>query len=204
MQLIILLVTLLLSQLAWTKELIINSTPDKAEVRIVPLSGGEGRKAGETPFKIPVTEASGSYANGADLFIIEVQKEGYEPYRLVVPEFIKSDLNIDIILNQRSDWDTLKKIDKGVTDLFEVQRMIRSRNYDGAIKKIDEVEKYLPKLSVTKELQAAAYYMQNDYKRALDYYQQAYAANTENLDAYKMIVYLEKAMGIKKVKDDQK
>lgn len=61
-----------------------------------------------------------------------------------------------------------------------------------AIQKITEVEKAFPRLSVTKELQAAAYYMQNDYKKALDYYQQAFAANMENLDAYKMVLYLEK------------
>jgi tetratricopeptide (TPR) repeat protein len=197
-------IIILLSTLAYAKDLSINSTPDKAEVRILPLSGGEARKAGETPFKIPMNEASSSYANGGDVFMIELIKDGYEPYRMVVPEFIKSDISIDVVLTQRTGLDEIKKIDKGMADLFEAQRMIRSRNYIGAIKKIDEVEKSIPKLSVTKELQGATYYMQNDYKSALDYYQQAYAANTENLDAYKMIVYLEKAMGIRKAKDTSK
>jgi len=183
------------------KDLVVNSTPDKADVRITSLNGTDVKKAGETPFKIPLSEASATYANGADVFIVEVFKDGYETYRLVIPEFLKADLTLDVILTQRADLETLKKVDKSMADLFEAQRMIRSKNYLGALKKIDEVDKLMPKLSVTKELQAATYYLQNDYKKAFDYYQQAFAANTENLDAYKMILYLEKAMGIKKARD---
>ncbi len=193
-----------MSLCALAKDLAINSTPDKAEVRIMPLSGGDPRKAGETPFKIPMVEAAGTYANGGDVFMVEILKDGYEPYRMVVPGFIKSDISIDVVLTQRTGWEDLKKVDKAMTDLFEAQRMIRGRNYEAAMKKIDEVEKVMPKLSVTKELQAAAFYMQNDYKKALDYYQQAYAANTENFDAYKMVQYLEKAMGLTKAKDAAK
>jgi tetratricopeptide (TPR) repeat protein len=182
------------------KELIVTSTPNKAEVRILPLSGAsDNRKAGETPFSIPIAEAASAYANGSDIFILEVHKEGYETYRVIIPEFIKASINLDVVLNQKNDLETIKKVDKGMTILFEAQRMIRSKNYEGALKKIDEAEAVMPKLSVTKELQAATYYMQNDYKKALDHYQQAFAANTENLDAYKMIVYLEKAMGVKKI-----
>ena len=188
----------LLISSAFAKEITVNSTPTKADVKISPLSGGNGRKAGETPYKISLSEASTTYANGSDIFIVEVLKEGYETYRILIPNFLKAAINLDVVLEQKTDLETIKKIDKGMADLFEAQRMIRSSNYEGAIQKITEVEKALPKLSVTKELQAAAYYMQNDYKKALDYYQQAFATNTDNLDAYKMVLYLEKAMSVSK------
>lgn len=194
---LITILALLISS-AFAKEITVNSTPAKADVKISPLSGGNGRKAGETPFKISLSEASSTYANGSDIFIVEVLKEGYETYRILIPQFLKAAINLDVVLEQRTDLETIKKIDKGMADLFEAQRMIRSSNYEGAIQKITEVEKAFPRLSVTKELQAAAYYMQNDYKKALDYYQQAFAANMENLDAYKMVLYLEKAMKVSK------
>jgi tetratricopeptide (TPR) repeat protein len=196
------LVLFLISLPSPAKDLVVNSFPDKAEIRLSSPSGGTiAQKAGETPFKISLAEVLRSYANGNNVFVLEVVKEGYETYRIIIPEFLKSDLTIDVVLTQKNDLEFLKRVDKGMNLLFEAQRMIRSRNYQGAQSKIAEVEQLIPKLSITKELEASAYYLQNDFKRALDYYQQAFAANGENLDAYKMIVYLEKAMGLTKASD---
>lgn len=184
-------------------DLVISTTPDNAEIRIRRLTDTTSRKAGQSPFKMPLSQLLSSYASGSDMFMIEVVKEGHEVYRTVLPSFVKADVSMQILLQPRADWEEYKKIDKAIAELFEAQRMIRSKNYDGAGKKIDEVEKNYPHLSITKELKASSYYLRNDYKKALDYYQQAYYANTENLDAYKMMVYLEKSMGVKKASGEK-
>lgn len=194
----------LIFSFAHANDLVISTTPDNAEIRIKRLTEPTARKAGQSPFKMSLSQLLSNYANGSDMFMIEVIKEGHETYRAVLPAFVKSDLNMQVILQPRADWEEYKKIDKAIAELFEAQRMIRSKNYDGATKKIEEVEKNYPHLSVTKELKASSYYLRNDYKKALDYFQQAYYANTENLDAYKMMVYLEKAMGVKKASGEKK
>ena len=203
MKSIYLLLILVNFSFAHANDLVISTTPDNAEIRIKRLTEVNARKAGQSPFKMSLSQLITNFASGSDMFMIEVVKEGHETYRTVLPSFVKSDVSMQVVLQPRADWEEYKKIDKAIAELFEAQRMIRSKNYDGATKKIEEVEKNYPHLSVTRELKASSYYLRNDYKKALDYYQQAYYANTENLDAYKMMVYLEKAMGVKKSSGDK-
>lgn len=189
----------------FANELVVTTTPEKAEIKVSLLQGvSEKVKIGESPFKMSLKEISNNYLNDSELFILEIIKEGHEPYRVVVPTFLKSTMSLDLVLQPKSEWDETKKTDKLVNELFEVQRLIRAQNYSTAASKIEELEKKHPRLSIIKELKASGYYLQSDYKKALDFYKQAYFANSENIDAYKMMVYLEKSLGVTKPNGDQK
>lgn len=186
---------------AWALKLEVRSNPEKAEVRMRLLNSVELKKIGETPLETTVEEFVRSYAEGQDAVILEVFKPGHEPYRMTMPLFLKSDFMLDVNLEKKSGYDEIKKIDGAIAELFEAQRMIRSQNYDAAITKLQALEKTFPNTSVAKELLGAAHYLKKDFKAALDFYQQAVSANTDNLDAAKMVQYLEKTMGLKKAGD---
>ena len=195
---------IILCSSARATDLVVTTTPEKAEIKVSMLNGGNAVKVGETPFKMSVKEISTNYVNNSEIFVVEVIKEGHEAYRIIVPSFLKSTIKLEVVLQPKPELIENKKIDKLVNELFEVQRLIRAQNYSTAGSKIEELEKRYPKLSITKELKASSFYLQNDYKKALDFYGQAYFANSENIDAYKMMVYLEKSLGIKKMNGEDK
>jgi tetratricopeptide (TPR) repeat protein len=78
-----------------------------------------------------------------------------------------------------------------------VQRQIRSKDYANAVKRLDELEKDFPHYSIIYELKGSAFYLDKQFKQALNYYRKAFSVNPENRDAYIMKVYLEEKFELK-------
>jgi tetratricopeptide (TPR) repeat protein len=90
----------------------------------------------------------------------------------------------------------IREHDLLMNNLFDVQKLIRGKNFRDALTKLDELEAKHPLLSVIPELKATAYYMNKEVENALSYYRKAFALNPENSDAYRMKLYLEKKLNV--------
>jgi len=172
----------------------IKSNPNGAEIYI---DEGSNKfvKLGATPFKMDTTQFYSSYVK-SESFVLEVRKNGHEPYRVLVAKLPNSDVVLNVSLKVLDEIKRIKEYDLLITNLFEVQKLIRGGNFPDAINKLDALELKFDQFSVIYELKATTYYMMKDIEKALSYYRKAFAVNSDNVDAFKMKVYIEKKLGV--------
>lgn len=190
---LLVLTILFFSMNAWSGKLIIKSQPEGAEIYIT--VGGRPVRLGATPYEVDLTEIIKSYVK-SNSFLIELKKSGHYPYRVLLAKTDDVDLELTANLELDEAVSNHKAHDLLMNQLFDVQRMIRGRNFRDALLKLDELEKKHPTLSIIPELKATTYYMNKDVENALAYYRKAFGLNSDNADAYRMKLYLEKKLGI--------
>lgn len=173
--------------------LIIKSQPDTADVYIV--SGQRPVKLGVTPYQANLNEVIETYVKTSS-FMIELRKPGHEIYRVIVSKSTNVDIELSANLELSRSITNIRAHDLLMNQLFDVQKLIRGRNFADAIGRLTELEVKHPELSVIPELKATAYYMNKEVENALSYYRKAFTLNPDNADAYRMKVYLEKKMNI--------
>ena len=173
----------------------IKSNPEEAEIYVLSDESAAPQKIGKTPFKQDLKELIQTYVKKNN-FVIELRKDGYESYRILLTKTSNLDVELSVNMEVSREIQTIKKHDLLVVELFDVQKLIRGKNFVDAMNKLNELEKKYPHFSIIAELKATTYYMQKDVEKALSYYRKAFALNSDNVDAYKMKVYLEKKLGI--------
>lgn len=178
---------------AWGAKLVIKSQPDGAEIFIT--TNGKPVRLGVTPYEANLTEVMSTYVKSSS-FMLELKKQGHNPYRVLLAKTDDVDLELTANLALDQAVSNIKEHDALMNQLFDVQKLVRGKNFRDAIMKLDELEKKHPALSIIPELKATAYYMNKEVENALSYYRRAFALNPDNHDAYRMKVYLEKKMGI--------
>lgn len=174
-------------------KLVIKSQPEGAEIFI--RSGDKSVRLGVSPYEANLTEVINTYVK-ANSFLIELKKPGHNPYRLLLAKTSDVDLELNANLELDRAISNIKEHDNLMNQLFEIQKLVRGRNFRDAILKLDELEVKHPALSIIPEMKATAYYMNKEVENALSYYRRAFALNSDNHDAYRMKVYLEKKLGI--------
>jgi len=169
----------------------IRSNPEQADIYVKNTNTGAKIKIGKTPLTMPLAELISNFAK-ADVFILELAKDGFEPYRILITKMGSNDIDLLVNLKISKNIKRIKDTDYLISQLFETQRQIRAKDYSGALKKLDKLEEKFPHYSIVYELKASAYYLDKQFKRALNYYRKAFSVNSDNRDAYIMKVYLEK------------
>jgi len=182
--------------ISWGQEVSITSNPSGADIYVRSSSEKEGVKIGKTPFKMPLGELINNYVK-TNTFVLELKKDSFTPYRVLLAKTATVDIDLVANLDPAVDLSRIKEYDRLISDLFEVQRLIRSKNNASAITSLDELEKKFPEFSIIPELKGTAYYLDKQVDKALSFYRRAFTLNPENVDSYKMKVYLEKSLGIK-------
>ena len=129
-------------------------------------------------------------------FVIELKKPGHNTYRVLLAKTADVDMELTANLELDQAISNIKEHDLLMNQLFDIQKLVRGRNFRDAVMKLDDLEKKHPGLSIIPELKATAYYMNKEVENALSYYRKAFALNPDNADAYRMKVYLEKKLGI--------
>jgi tetratricopeptide (TPR) repeat protein len=175
-------------------KLIIKSRPENADIYIV-NDEAKPIKIGATPYETDLNELINSYVK-SDSFIVEVKKDGHLPYRLLLAKTANVDMRLSASLELDPSIPAFKDHDILMNQLFDVQRLMRSKNFNDAIKILSDLEIKHPRISVIPELMATAYYMNRDIEKSLSYYRKAFSVNPDNSDAYKMKIYLEKKLGV--------
>ena len=180
-------------QSAFALDLRINSLPSNAEVFVKSTKSDQYKKIGETPFTISFSDLVQSYTKES-VFFIEIRKADHTPYRILMADLQTSDVNLDVKLEMIDEYANLTKIDEIVQSLFDAQRLIRASSYGEALKILDAGITKFPKVSSFYELKAGVFYVQKNYKDALEFYREAFKHNPKNYDAYRMKDYLEKKL----------
>lgn len=180
---------------AFAEKIEIKSNPEEAEIYVLSDEGAEPQKIGKTPFKQDLKELIQTYVKKNN-FVLELRKDGYEHYRILFTKTSNIDVELSVNMEVSREIQTIKKHDLLVVELFDVQKLIRGKNFVDAMNKLNELEKKYPHFSIIAELKATTYYMQKDVEKALSYYRKSFALNSDNVDSYKMKVYLEKKLGI--------
>ncbi|OFZ14260.1 MAG: hypothetical protein A2X86_05275 [Bdellovibrionales bacterium GWA2_49_15] len=187
---LLVLVLTFFSRWCLAEELTVTSNPEQADIFIKTTSNDAGVKIGRTPLKIPMSEVVNNFAK-SNVFILEISKEGFDPYRVLLTRTGSNDIELSVNLDVSKNLKLVKDVDYLVTQLFEVQRQIRIKDYVDALKRLDILEKDFPHYSVVYELKASTYYLSKDFSKALSYYRKAFSMNSDNRDAYIMKLYLE-------------
>lgn len=184
-----------LNSLALGKEIKIASTPSGAEVWVRPMGNLNFQKIGETPYTGNLKEIIDNYAK-SDIFVIELRKIDHQVHRYIMSDITHASADVEIVtkLELVDDYATMIKFDEAAQGMFEVQRLIRSKSYDSAISKLDELLKKFPRLSILYELKGSAFYLNKRPLEALELYKEAFKYNPMNFDAFKMKDYLEKTL----------
>jgi tetratricopeptide (TPR) repeat protein len=186
-----------LSSIAFAENIMIQSLPDKAEIYVRSLDSQTYRQVGRTPLTLKLEDLKNRY-DLDDLFLVEIRGRGYFPYRLTLNAGVKSDIKLQAVLEEKNDYPLMKAFDKTSAELFEIQRLIRTQNYEEGEKRLLVLAKEYPQLSIISELLGNVYFIQKKNKEALESYARAFRINPENADSYKLMVHLENIMKAKK------
>jgi tetratricopeptide (TPR) repeat protein len=178
----------------WASKLIIKSQPDGADILVM---DGNSRPValGKTPYEGNLEDIINNYVKSSS-FILELKKAGHETYRVLLAKTSSVDMSLTANLELSKTISNIKEHDLLMNQLFDVQKLIRSRNFTDAISKLEALEEKNPELSIIPELRATAMYLNKDVEGALSYYRKAFALNPDNADAYRMKIYLEKKLGV--------
>lgn len=193
----IILLLALFSASIYADDLALNSFPSEADVFVKNTKTGKEVKVGQTPLKIPLSQLL-SYAQDR-VFVLKVKKYGHVDYRVLLTNVESTDIELNVKLNVDRNLSETRNFDKLVSGLFEVQRLIRVKNYSESLTLLADLEKQFPHYSIISELKGGAYYLKKDFKAALGAYRKAFSLNPDNVDAYRMKIYLEKSFNLAQV-----
>ena len=185
---------LLFSPLVLAGKITIKSQPDAADIYII---DGTSKPVplGKTPYESDLEDIIRNYVKSSS-FVLELKKDGHDPYRVLVAKTANVDMALTATLELSQAITNIKEHDSLMNELFDVQKLIRARNFTDAINKLEDLEKKNPRLSIIPELRATAMYLNKDVEGALSYYRKAFSVNPDNADAYRMKIYLEKKLGV--------
>ena len=185
---------ILFSPLVIAGKITIKSQPDAADIFLI---DGTSKPVplGKTPFESDLEDIIRNYVKSSS-FVLELKKDGHDPYRVLVAKTANVDMALTATLELSQAITNIKEHDSLMNELFDVQKLIRARNFTDAINKLEDLEKKNPRLSIIPELRATAMYLNKDVEGALSYYRKAFSVNPDNADAYRMKIYLEKKLGV--------
>lgn len=193
---ILVIFILLFSMKGFSGVISIKSNPSDCDVfQIDPISGKKSA-LGKTPYKADLDTLKGESEDNATIQL-SIYKPGFDSFNVTVPSLGNVDVNLNANLEVQKDIKMTQDLDMMVTDLFDVLRMMRIKDFPNASKKLFLLEKKFPHYSIIHEMKGTVSYLQKEFKQSLNYYRKAFGINPKNREAYKMKVYLEKKFKIK-------
>jgi tetratricopeptide (TPR) repeat protein len=170
--------------------------PPRADIYVKPLDSGEFKKIGVTPALIRSSDIDEKNGGSGPLYV-EFRKPGYKTKSILVTEMSAVDLTIDRSLEVESGLDDQRNINWVIDTMFEVKDLVQMRDFGKAIKLIDNLKKMVPQVAAVYELEGGVYFLQRQYKRALDSYRLAARYNPRNPENIRMRDLLEERLGEK-------
>jgi tetratricopeptide (TPR) repeat protein len=168
---------------------IIKSEPSGALVMVQASQGGAQTKVGVTPLEIDHSQIE-AITNGV-AFKIELVKQGFEAYKLLVASSAKEDFTWQVVLEPAIEDKANPDIDFLVSELFEAQRLVRAKDLKGAMMRLNALEQKFPNVSSVYEMKGSVNYLNKDFNVALSEYRKAFTLNPQNKIAQQMKAYLE-------------
>lgn len=197
----ILLITLSLSIFGCaTGQVSIFTNPPDAEVYARPIGGGDLKLLGKTPYFISSSDMQKKYGANGPVYL-EIRKQGYKNDSIYITEIARIDLAIKRELEPVRDRLSQEWLNRNVSKMFEIRRLVESKRYGEALSQIRNVKIELPLVSAVHELEGGVLLLKGDYRSAVDAYRLATKLNPENTESAKMVRYLERTYGFPKETD---
>ncbi len=191
---LLLLSLFFVSTFSYGKNLVITSVQEKVDVFVKNSETNKLVKIGVTPLKIGYSEIVENYSR-SDNFMLVMQKEKHANYRLMISKLHSGKYEINANLDSYTEKSFAKEYDLLINKLFDVQRLVRSKNYTDAITNLDSLEKDYPEVGAVYEMKAMTYYMSKDLPKSLSYYRKAASVFPGSKEVYTMKKYLESELG---------
>lgn len=185
------LAILILVSCSSTTVISVKSDPVGADVYIKNMGSDAKEKIGVTPLVLEGEKFEALKLKDGPLVVV-VEKDGHSKEQVLLSDTNSVDIELSLKLTASDKLENAKQMDDISGKLFEVQRFIRTKNYPEALKLTTQLKDLYPEISVANELEGSIYYLQKDYKKSLEAFNQAYSKNTENTFALKMKKVLEK------------
>lgn len=166
---------------------------DKVEVYVKNSQTNELVRVGTTPLTIEYADIAENYAKSKN-FMMVMKKEKYIDYKIMISKLSSGKYEIKPNLESFSSKKFGKKYDSLITELFDVQRLTRSQNYEGALSKLKRLETSHSDMSVIYEMKAMVFYMMKNLPESLSQYRKAASVDPSNKEVYTMKKYLEKEL----------
>lgn len=180
-----------------TGKLSVFSNPPEAKLYARPIGGGDLKLVGTTPYFIDSNEFEKRFGVGGAVYM-EIHKPGFKVDKLYVTEISKIDLAIKRDLEPTRDRLAQEWLNKNVSKMFEIRRLVESKRLGEALNQIRQVKEELPLVSAVHELEGGILLLKGDYRSAVDAYRLSVKLNPDNTEAAKMVRYLERTYGFPK------
>lgn len=173
------------------------TNPKGVQVYAKPLGSGRLQLLGETPLTVSASQIEKTYS-GSGPVLMEFRKEGFQTETALITELSSQDLSINMEMVPSGGFEDLQRLNEVIETMFECQRLVKVHRYDEALKRLHDIKKQLPQISIIYEMEGGIYYLQRRYQDALDVYRLAIRYNPKNVEALRMRDLLEKTFGIKR------
>jgi len=193
------LILLALISSCGSSEVIISSEPIDAKVSIRVLGDESSTKnLGATPLTLDEDTVEALHSDNGEVRVLKIEKEGYMPETLILPDFGKSKAELKFSLKTNNLANIIEKIDNVGNQLFQAHKLINRGSFDESINLLTALNGKYPNSSLISEFLAGAYFLKKNKSKSLMFYEQAYKNNPDNVEAYKMIKHLEAELAVKR------
>ena len=118
----------------------INSYPTGAKVQVRNMESKTSQSLGETPLTVEGSTLEDKKI-GDGMLVVELEKLGYHKQTLILTEVVDVDAEISLNLKPIDETEMAASFDKATEKMFEVQRLIRGKNYGKALSLVKEIKK---------------------------------------------------------------
>lgn len=193
-----LLVFLLVGALGCGSILVVRSEPGDARVSIMQAGSRDAKEIGKTPVEITdkaLSEIIKIDPNSGDYYELVVERDGFEPERLMVPaaRFVPMTTYVDVKL--RSGSSEMRLASQLVQLLLNAQRFAQKGEYDRAQVELDKALEIDPKFARAMTMRGSIYYLQGRFQESLTWYEKALSTDSKTEEAVRMITEIKKRIG---------
>lgn len=172
----------------------VRTSPSEADIVLVQPGKVDSKPLGKTPYTSKIGDL-GSAANGGPI-VLQVQKKGFMPQSLYIPNASGSKLDFDVNLKpvNPGSYEDMNKIIKLV---LLAERQIILKQLDEAIKTADAIKAINDNIAMAYEIEGAAQFVKGDLQKAKVAWNRSLAIDPENPDTAKMLKTIDEKLGTK-------
>ena len=163
----------------------LDTSPPQARVSVKPLGSGALKALGETPLSLPASQIE-SELGGSGPVTVNFSKNGYKSKEVLLSDISQLQQSVKVNLEPMSSLEDPSLVNAQIEDIFEVQRLIRVKKFDEALKVIGKLKDQAPHLSAPYEMEGGIYFVRGKLAEALDSYRNAVRLNPKSVEAIRM------------------
>lgn len=176
---------LMLSSCASSAIVHLDSSPPQAKISVKPLGTGAFKEFGETPLSLPSSQIEEGL-NGSGPVTVTFSKHGYREKEILLSDISQLNQSVKVNLEPLSSLEDPSLVNAQIEAIFEVQRLIRVKKFEEALKVIAKLKTEAPHLSAPYEMEGGIYFVKGQLAESLDSYRNAVRLNPKSVEAIRM------------------